>query len=84
MSAANFKAYLYPSALILVVSLGSVYGANLKSGDELASIRSAIAEPRARAAELDRYRDRLVAQRILQHRRLANWRQKVLDRDSAA
>lgn len=73
MASSNLRSYLYPTAIILVVSVGSVYGANLKSQDQLESIRRDIQDPAARVKELEAYRIRLVAQRIIQRRKLDNW-----------
>lgn len=73
----SLKAYLYPSAIILIVSVGSIYGASLKSQNQLSQITESIKDPKTRVRELERYREQLVAQRILQERKLRNWKAKI-------
>lgn len=75
--AMSLKAYLYPTAIILVVSVGSIYGASLKSQNQLSQITESIQDPQSRIKELERYREQLVAQRILQERKLRNWKAKI-------
>lgn len=77
-----FKSYFYPTALILIVSGGSIYGATLKTQNQLEAIKEKIKEPHTRLRELEDYREQLIAQRMLHARRLHNWTQKALERES--
>lgn len=69
----SIRSYLYPTSLIIVVSLGSIYGANLKAqGTDIKHLSDL--DPAAAMAELTLLREQLVAQRIIQQRKLDRWR----------
>lgn len=73
----SLRSYLLPTSVILIVSFGSIYGANLKSQSQLSTITSRIQEPEAKLKELEQYREQLIAQRILQIRKYKKWQERV-------
>lgn len=73
----SLRSYIYPISIIFVVSIGSLYGADLKSQSQLSSITSKIQEPESKLIELEQYRQQLVAQRIVQERKYRKWQKRL-------
>ncbi|ORY86913.1 hypothetical protein BCR37DRAFT_385365 [Protomyces lactucae-debilis] len=74
------KTYGLPGATIIVVMIGSVYGANLKTNTALEDIKQKIQVPETRLEQLYKYKEQLVAQRVLQERKLAAFRRKAAEK----
>ena len=66
------KQSLFFGATILIVMVGTMYGASLKTDREVAYVQAEIADPKARLRELLMHRDTLVASRIIQQKKLDN------------
>lgn len=80
----RLNSYFYPAALIIIVSVGSVYGASLKEEDKLEKIKQRIEDPGTRIKELEAYRERLIAQRLVHAKRLRTWEAKLAEKEAEA